>query len=219
MKKIVLVTIFAITCIWNASAQEARFAELSGKVEVKTGGDWKPAAVGALIGKNSIISTGIKSTAVISLGNSRISINPLTMLTLEELIQRNDTEETVLFLRTGSINADVTPPSGQKAEFTVRSPTTTASVRGTSFWFNGQRLSVQSGKVAFANRNGQKVYIKENQYSYANSGLNQRPVTPFEAESSRIRPVLNDLPQTGSGRESLGEQAPKFDITINADWI
>jgi hypothetical protein len=141
------------------------------------------------------------------------------MLKLEELIQRDTTEETVLFLRTGSINANVTPPSGQKAEFTLRSPTTTASVRGTSFSFNGRRLSVQSGKVAFANHKGQKVYVKENQHSYANSGLNQRPVTPFEAESSVTRPVLNDLPQTGSGREPLGRQASKIDVYITADWI
>ena len=219
MKKIVLTIIIAAAAgIWNAGAQEARFAQLSGKVEVKSRGteNWKPAAVGDRIGKNAVISTGIKSTAVISLGNSKVSIPSLTMLTLEELARRDNTEETVLFLRTGSINADVTPPSGLKAEFTVRSPTSTASVRGTSFSFNGQRLAVRSGKVAFSNRSGQKVYVKENQHSYADSGRNQRPVTPFEAESAETRPVLNDLDNTKSEKKSSGKRIPEVQIII--DW-
>ena len=216
--RIVLVVIFILLAVMNAAAQEARFTELTGTVDIKDAGEqeWKHAEVGTLIGKDSVISTGIKSTAVISLGASTITVSPLTMLTLEELIQQDGTEEAILYLRTGRVKADVSPPSGLKAEFTVRSPTTTASVRGTSFSFNGKQVSVSSGRVQLANKNGQKVFVNENQRSYADSNQNHRLVLPFEAESAGVRPVFNDLDNTGSKKDSPQKQTPG--IRIEIDW-
>jgi len=201
------------------SAQDASFSDLSGTVEIKNPGtdNWESAEIGGIIGKDSVISTGIKSSAVISLGASKVTVSPLTMLTLEELIQRDGTEEAILFLRTGRVKADVTPPTGLKAEFTVRSPTTTASVRGTSFSFNGRTLVVHSGKVALANNNGQKVYVNGKQRSYMDSGSRQRLALPFEAETSGMRPVFNDLENTGSQKEKTKKQTPQVSIII--DWI
>lgn len=200
-------------------AQEARFVELNGKVEKRTGssGDWQAAAAGDLIEKDAVISTGIKSSAVISIGSSSVTVNALTMLTLEELFQKDGTEEVALYLRTGRVKADVTPPTGMKSEFTVRSPTTTASVRGTSFSFNGHRLNVHSGKVALANNSGQKVYVSTKQHSYADSGQGQRLATPFEAETAGMRPVFNDLDNTGSKKEKPQQQIPL--VNINFDWL
>ena len=217
--KIVLIVIFLLIGILGAAAMEARFAELNGTVETRIGeaGNWTPASAGGLIGKDMVISTGIKSSAVISLGGSTVTMNALTMLTLEELLQQDGTEEAVLYLRTGRINADVTPPSGIKSEFTVRSPTTTASVRGTSFSFNGQQLKVHSGKVALSNNNGQKVYVKTNQRSYADTGQQQRLVLPFEAEAAGMRPAFHDLDSTGSQRNKPHKQTPQ--VSFSFDWI
>jgi hypothetical protein len=214
--KLLLVVIVSLIGGRSITAQEARFAELNGTVEFKNAGtgEWQPAAVGGLIGKDTIISTGIKSDAVISLGGSTVTISPVTMLTLEELIQRDGTEEATFYLRTGRIRADVTPPSGLRAEFTVRSPTTTASVRGTSFSFNGRRLSVHSGRVAFANTSGQKVYVNGNQRSYAEALRHQRLTLPFEAASAEMRPVFGDLDNTGSRRETPQGQTPQVDFII-----
>ena len=84
MKKI-LVVFLVILCGLNIYAQEARFAELSGTVEVQAAGSqqWRPAAVGDIIVKNTVISTGIRSSAVISLSGSSVTVSPLTVLTLE----------------------------------------------------------------------------------------------------------------------------------------
>jgi hypothetical protein len=66
--------------------------EFSGNVEVKAGGrvDWVPAAPGMEIGMDTVISTGFKSTARISLGNSILTIRHLTRLTVAELAQRGN---------------------------------------------------------------------------------------------------------------------------------
>jgi hypothetical protein len=216
--KSLLIILLIILC-FNVNAQEARFIELTGTVEIKItqNGEWQPASAGGLIGKESVISTGIRSSAVISVGASTLTVSALTMLTLEELVQEDGTEEAVLFLRTGRIRADVTPPTGQRAEFTVRSPTTTASVRGTSFSFNGRRLYVHSGRVSLVNNSGQKVYVNTNQRSYADAGRHQRLVLPFEAESAGIRPTFSDLENTGSQRDNPHRQLPI--ISISLDWI
>jgi len=201
----------------DVPAQNARFVTLSGTVEFKNAGDreWQPAAVGGLIGKDTVISTGIKSSAVISLGASTVTVSPLTVLALEELVRRDGTEEAAFYLRTGRIRADVTPPSGLNAEFTVRSPTTTASVRGTSFSFDGRRLSVHSGQVAFTGSNGQRVRVNGGQHSYAEAGRQQRLALPFEAGAAEMRPVFGDLDNTGSRQEKPQDQMLQVGVTFS----
>ena len=199
-KKIMLIV---LACVWNVGAlqsQEARFIQLSGTVEVKaSGAPWQTASVGTVIGRNTIVSTGIRSTAVLSLGANTLTVSPLTMLTLEELIQRDGVEETTLFLRTGRIKADVTAPTGVQSEFTVRSPVTTASVRGTSFTFDGRRISVHSGIVSLSgSSSGQRVYVGNNQHSYADFSRHGRITPPFEADVATFRPLLPELAETGS---------------------
>jgi ferric-dicitrate binding protein FerR (iron transport regulator) len=120
------------------------------------------------------------------------------MLTLAELTQRDNSEETTLYLHTGRIRAAVTPPTGQRIDFTVGSPTVTASVRGTSFEFDGRRIHVDEGRVLLAGAGGQKVYVAEAQQSYVDENNQNRIVPPFEAEAALLRPVIPELDNTGS---------------------
>jgi hypothetical protein len=185
---------------------EALFIEVNGVVEIKEQGsgassEWERAAAGDPIGRNTIISTGLKSSALISLGNSRLEVRPLTMLTLQEIIRRDNTEETILYLRTGRVRAVVNPPSGQSVDFTVSSPIVTASVRGTSFEFDGRQLWVDDGRVLLTSPNGQKVYVSGTQRSYVDE-INQNRITPpFEVEAALLRPIIPELNNTGSNAE------------------
>jgi hypothetical protein len=163
---------------------------------------WKTAAPGLPVKKNTVISTGLNSSAVISLGSSRLEVRPLTMLALEELVQRDGIEETALYLRTGRVRAEVTPPRGIQIDFSVKSPTVTASVRGTSFEFDGKYLWVDDGRVVLAGSNGQKVYVAEGQRSYVDGNNQNRIVPPFEAETAQLQPIIPELTSTGSGIES-----------------
>jgi hypothetical protein len=73
---------------------------------------------------------------------------------LEKIVQSQDEERINLRLQTGSIRAEVKPPVGGSSEFTVRSPSATASVRGTSFEFDRENLWVEDGRVRYALDNG-----------------------------------------------------------------
>ncbi|MDR1318673.1 MAG: FecR family protein [Treponema sp.] len=182
---------------------EARFLELQGRVETKASGssEWQRAEPGGLIRENAVISTGLQGSAVIGIGSSRLEVGPLTLVALEELALRSAGEETTLYLRIGRIRALVTPPRGQNIDFTVRSPIAAASVRGTSFEFDGSRLRVEDGLVLLTGSAGQKVYVAATLQSYVDENNQNRIVPPFEAEAARLRPVIPELNHTGSGTE------------------
>jgi hypothetical protein len=205
MKKVYICFLF-LSCTLAAFAQDmqAVFLEVSGTVEIKESGspEWKRAAPGISIDSNTIISTGLKSKAAVSLGSSRLDIQPLTILTLRELVQRGNAEETTLYLRTGRVRALVNRPAGLSVDFTVQSPTVTASVRGTSFEFDGINLWVENGLVLLASPKGQKVYVAQGQWSYVDENNQNRVVPPFEAEAAQLWPLIPELTSTGSGTAS-----------------
>jgi hypothetical protein len=133
----------------EAVEYQAVFRDISGVVEVKAPEDanWTPARVGQSITRTTLVSTGFKSAATLAVGNSLLSVRPLTRLTVEEMQESAGKERVNINLQTGRIRADVKPPVGGSSEFTIRSPTATASVRGTSFEFDGLHLRVDEGRV------------------------------------------------------------------------
>jgi hypothetical protein len=153
-------------------AQEASIREISGTVEVKgpRDADWKAAQVGERITRDTTISTGFKSNALIALGNSTLLVRPLTRLSLEEIQNIEGDESVNLYLETGRVRANVTPPSSGKTDFTIRAPMTTASVRGTSFDFDGMNLSVDQGRVHIAGGDGTGTYVGAGHQAVSNPG-------------------------------------------------
>ncbi|MDR1105579.1 MAG: FecR domain-containing protein, partial [Treponema sp.] len=125
--------------------------DIAGTVEVKLPGadDWTPAEAGMFIANNTSISTGFKSTAILVLGESLVTVRPLTRLTLDELIRGQSNDTVALSLRTGRIRAEVRPPAGGKTDFTVRAPVATASVRGPAFDLDPVNLNVTEGLVRY----------------------------------------------------------------------
>jgi hypothetical protein len=175
----------------GAIAQEAVIRELSGDVEVKApGGEWAPAAAGQKLERAALISVGFRSSALIAVGNSTITVRSLTRLGLEELSALEGNERVNLNLRVGRVRAEVIPPPGGKTDFTIRSPSVTASVRGTSFEFDGVRLQVEEGRV--------HVRGKDSGGTYVASGHG----VSADAETGRIASVAE------SAREELALPAP-----------
>jgi hypothetical protein len=205
MKK-TLLCFWLLACGAAAFSQnsQARFLEVSGRVEIKEAGSpgWKAAAPGLSVGGNTVIATGLKSRALIVLGASRLEIRPLTMLSLEELIQRDGLEESSLYLRNGRVQVRVNPPAGLSVEFTVKSPTVTASVRGTSFEFDGVNLRVEDGTVLLANPQGQRVYVARGQRSRVDENDQNRIMPPFELEAALLRPLIPELASAGNTVEA-----------------
>jgi hypothetical protein len=145
----------------QAIESQAIIREISGTVEIKASNaaDWSPASRGQILGRNTLISTGFKSSVLIAIGNSTLSVRPLTRLSLEDLSAAEGGEKVDLNLRTGRVRANVKPPTEGKVEFTVRSPSATASVRGTSFEFNGTEIRVDEGRVHFTGNGRNGTYV------------------------------------------------------------
>ena len=184
-----LLLIVSASALFGA-AQNAVVVSASGKVEYKAeGAAWTAAKAGTEIPLGSTISTGFNSKAVIEMGSSTLEVKPLTRMRLDKLAEQDGVISTDLFLRVGRVKAEVKAVEGLQHSFTLKSPVTTASVRGTGFDFDGVNLKVRNGVVRMSNR-----FRHSSSYKAGESG-----------SSTGINP-----PRGGSeGRES--------DIVVSAD--
>jgi len=165
-KKVILFLIAAWVGLSLASA-EATITAFRGKVEfrVSDGAPWRPAAVGATLPIGGSISTGFNSTAELNLGHSVVTVKALTRISLRELQQTGAKVSTSLALRVGAVNASIETGNGLSQDFSIRSPVSTAAVRGTKFDFDGENLTVQSGVVHFSNLVGQYHSVGAGEHS------------------------------------------------------
>jgi len=179
MKRILIVMLLINTAVLVfAQNPRAFIKEMSGTVELQTAGSsaWTPARLNEPIRESTIISTGFRSTAILSVGSSTLLVQPLTRMSLETLISRDQTETTNLNLNTGRVRVDVKPPAGARASVTVKTPSATASVRGTAFDLDTSSIYVHEGSVSF-------------QPNPSNSGLASRPIIVSAGQESWVDPA------------------------------
>ena len=199
IKKSALIIIFlSVSAASYAQNPTAVIKEITGTVEIKAGdsANWISAKIGDVIRKDTILSTGFKSSAILSVGSSTLTVRPLTRLSLAELLSQNDTETININLNTGRIRAEVSPPSGGRANFTVQSPSATASVRGTEFEMDTVSIQVISGVVSYAptaqgmGQHGRSVTVSAGQESWVDTDTGSA-VTPMAAsDTARTVPSL-----------------------------
>jgi hypothetical protein len=130
-----LLMLVFLSCI-EAPAQQlqAVVKQFSGKVEVKQPGqDWRPVQLNMIVSPGATVSTGFASRLVLELGQTEIAVRPLTRMLLRQLVKEGSTNVTGLGLRVGKVNVAVKAASGEKNDFTIRGPASTAAVRGTEF--------------------------------------------------------------------------------------
>jgi len=136
----------------SAAQPTAVLTSLKGKVEVKAPGAtaWTAATEGQVLSPAVTLSTGFDSSVVVVIDKTTIQVKPLTRMTIDKLVSAGGTVKTSTFLRVGSVSASVKSAEGVKQDLKVQSPYSTASVRGTEFDYDGLRLKVSEGLVAFA---------------------------------------------------------------------
>ncbi len=120
---------------------------VSGKVEVESPSGWVPLKVGDIVESGYVISTGFRSKAEIKVAGSVITLNPLTRLTLEQLSENGEAHSSEVFLDIGTLGADVQKAENKRVNFKVNTPVATASVRGTRFEMDRNKLTVLRGQV------------------------------------------------------------------------
>ena len=131
MKKTCLLVFLALLII-PAFTLDAVVVSVLGKAEMQTAKGWQPMKEGSKLTAGTLVSTGFKSQAVLSIGKSTVTVQPLSRLTLEQLTERADSDVSRIYLDAGSIKADIKAAENNRVGFTVKSPVATASVRGTS---------------------------------------------------------------------------------------
>ena len=202
MKRIfvaLFLSIAGLVCAISAFADvQATVFDFRGKVDVLVpGGAWQPVQKGMVIGQGTTISTGFNATAVLRVAESTVTVQQLTRLRLDELLQKQGRLTTSFTLPIGRIQAQVRSADGSPQDFQIHSAVATAAVRGTEFDFNGNKLIVQDGLVAFYNSLGQMVFVSHGQES-STTGTNT-PSSPQDQLSGDTQ-----LPGAGSGLPTGG---------------
>jgi len=202
MKKIIVSVLFTAFFVSAIFAQTGVIREISGEVELKPAGAsaFTAASVNDAVNMNTIISTGFRSTAVVAIGSSVITVRPLTRLSLAEIQSTTNTENVNVNLKAGRVRVDVNPPAGTKASFTVKSPSATASVRGTSFDFDTVNLNVHEGTVLFNGSSGPATMVNGGFFTYV--GTDGTAENPAEVTSS------STLPPAPGGASDVTQPAP-----------
>ncbi len=185
--------LFALV-LGSAHALDGQIVSISGKVEAQNqSGTWIPLKAGDALVAGTMISTGFKSEATVKLGASVLTIKPLTRMTLTQLLEKEDTVDTELFLEVGNVKAEVNSLNNKKNGFTVRSPVATASVRGTVFEM-GEELVILQGAVVFTSPVGQKRTGSAGQELKITNDSVSSPVAALQTQMATI--VLSSTPST-----------------------
>jgi hypothetical protein len=214
MKNIIFTAIFITLVVCGAFCQNGVIRELTGEVELKRSGSstFVPASAGDAVSSNTVVSTGFRSTAIIAIGSSVISVRPLTRLTLAEIQSAENTENVNVGLQTGRVRVEVKPPAGTKTNLNVQSPSATASVRGTTFEMDTRNLIGIEGKVMLSGASGAGVMVTGGNTSSSNiDGTVSNPAVNAE-QSVRVQPPV------GADNESVKPKTGKGELVIIVDY-
>lgn len=204
MKRHVIVLALAVLTILPVAAQRAEFTAVNGKVEYRAaGGSWQTASVGATVDQNTTISTGFGASASLMMGESTVEVEQLTRMVFEEIVENQSETTTRLSLNVGRINAEVRSTAGRSSDFRVRSPLSTAAVRGTSFSFDGETITVSEGTVAFVNRLNQSRNVGAGQSSVTTgTDVPKKPSEVAQEQSTTsIAPIGSGSEDEGGGED------------------
>jgi len=189
MKKGIFAFVFLLAAM-SAFTQNGVVKELTGTVEIKNSGsaDFTAAKVGDTVKQDTVVSTGLKSAALVEVGSTVITVRPLTRLTLTEIRASSESETLSVSLQSGRARVDVKPPAGTKASMSVSSPSATASVRGTSFELDARNLYVISGNVLFKGTRGMFTLITTG--SESATDRNGKAANPLASGDAAYKPKM-----------------------------
>lgn len=194
---------FAVFAGFSASALEAKFVSIEGKVEILEGGMWIPVEEGDIIQeRGAVISTGFKSNAVVSVKGTNFTLGPLTRITIENMVAMENKDSIQIYIDSGSLKANVSSSDGRKVGFKVRSAVATASVRGTEFKVTSSgRLSVTQGLVSFGGPEASSAEV-------AKSEDNSTDVAPSEESNAGTVASANETSDGNVAAEEHPESTP-----------
>ncbi len=216
-----------LTAGFVAAQEEAAVivTRAEGEVTVQENGadEWEPVEEDDVIPLEAQISTGFDSEADLAVGeNSVVTALALTRMSVNDLIEEEGVERSEIDLDVGRIDGEVERTEDLETEFEVEADAATASVRGTNFGFDGERLWVGDGQVAIENAYGQEVNVFPSEESSTDG--TSSPESPREGrrQASRVSPYT----ERGGGEASAPSRAPtrtvtdgEGDLTIEVEFV
>lgn len=143
-RRIAVLGLLVFAAYARAEAPPAKLVALVGKVEVQRGAaPWEPAAKDMALAEGDHIHTGWKGHATVGFPDgSVVELQPMSLAAIEKTaFTEGGVSRGRILLRLGEVQAQIQKLPGSRGDFQVRTPTTTASVRGTHI----QRISYDVG--------------------------------------------------------------------------
>lgn len=166
IRRAMLATVLLLIPLAAAVAVEAVVLDVAGTAEYRVNsGNWEQITEGMVLPGGAEVVTGFRSSVEIGVDRSSVTVGPLSRTTIATLTEGEGELESSFDLPYGRLSADVRRRSGQSLDFRVRSPISTAAVRGTEFDFDGFELAVSHGDVSFENAIGQTHSVRAGQVS------------------------------------------------------
>lgn len=220
MKKSILFLLCLLITI--SLSAEISLESYQGYVQIKASekSAWLSPKSGQKLQPGFIIYTGFNSSAIIRTDDSKIEVKPLTQMSISALLKTKNKISTEVYLKYGKVKANVSSPQEVQTIFKVRSANSTASVRGTIFYFGNDTLIVEDGIVQLLSDDGFSMLLMDGDKAYApKMDFIVSPVEQKEGEAFvSILPIgMSDLEMgnmDGFGDSKTGGQA-KVVIKIN----
>jgi hypothetical protein len=218
MKRIgvaITIALLLFSVVQAGAQNKATFRTVTGKVEIQVpGAAWVPAAVGMEVPLKATISTGFGGGAVLELGATTLTVRQLTRLRIDELSTQNKVTQTNLTMPVGRIRADVKATAGNATDFKLRSPVSTAAVRGTGFETDGTYLTVFESVVSFLSQSGISINVGTGETGLIADGGTPSGGAGQREANTGVDPYTS---QTGGGGVGGGE--PGLGVgTIRVAW-
>lgn len=190
---VLLVIIFIAILLWPNGKTPASIHSITGDVTVDEGNGFVAANVDQELSENDVIKTGPSSEAIVVLYEKVIvTVKENSQITISQLSSKNQ----ALTQQTGTVWTKVAKLGG-KEEFSITTPTTTATVRGTIFMTrDGQMYELLVGE-GVVEAGGVMVYRLEKlvgtngEYAKVNLTDDEKRELANEIEKEII--VLQDL--------------------------
>ena len=208
--------IFIFSCCLFSSSSLAVVSKTKGNVKHKTKSDKQlgSAKMGMELFNNDFIQTGQNGFAkyVYLDDGTQIKVHNNSEVYIRGEVERRSIIKQ-LKVDEGTVKFDVKKQSVD--EFTVITPTSVASVKGTSFWIdcsgnNGDQFFGESGSVIIRNReSGARKQLVKNTVanSLPDGSLKVREITPQELEMLKKREVDTGESPTNTGNNETGSSS------------
>lgn len=183
----IAVVLFICGFVAAGAAEQTRVVFVEGVVRLHNDdGSFSRARVGDVVTTGMSVSTGFDASAELAVGASRVTVDPISFVEFAELSQSDEAADTTLDLSFGRVRSRVRSADQRRTDFEVRSPVSTATVKGTDFVYDGSLLTVFEGDVSLQNSIGQSHSVRAGQRSRAYGYETIQSVEAYFAEVSEL---------------------------------